>query len=109
MLTPQSVVIEPPRLDPDAKGILLSALISIALRTLLVWAAIAILFPGFGITYWMVYVAIVGIAALKGPRPYALIHSANRVSRARRERRLARGDTTLAEVADEALLRSRST
>ena len=101
----QSVVIEPPRLDPDAKGVLFSALILVALRTLLVWAAIAILIPGFGITYWMVYVAIVGISALKGSQPYALTHSANRVARERREKSLAKGGNS----ADDALLMARST
>lgn len=105
MQTPQTVIVEPPSLDPDVKSYWLSALTIVALRTLIVWAAIAILIPEFGITYWMVYVGLVGFAALRGPGRYALVHSANRVARTNRLKRLA---TFTRNASDDALLHARS-
>lgn len=105
MFNPQTVVVEPPRLDPEAKGYTLTVLLSIALRTLILWAAIAILIPGYGITYWMTYLIIIGFNALRGPGQYAVINAVNRVARSDQEKRLGKYAT---QGSDEAKLRARS-
>lgn len=105
MFTPQTVVIEPPRLDPEAKGYGLTLLMSIAGRTLILWGVIAILIPQFGITYWMTYLILVGVAILRGPGKYTLIHAANRTARDARTKRLA---TFTTKASDETQLRARS-
>lgn len=105
MFTPQTVIVEPPRLDPDVKGYPITALLSLALRTLILWAVIAILIPGYGITYWMTALIIIGFNALRGPGQYALLNSANRVARSNREKRLA---AFTVPGSDEAKLRARS-
>lgn len=105
MQTAQSVVIEPPALDQDAKGYMLSTLMFLAMRTLLIWGAIAILIPGFGITFWMVLVALVGLNALRGPGRYALVHSTNRVARTKRATSLISAPK---KASDDILLVSRS-
>lgn len=105
MSAPQRVIVEPPRLDPDAKGYFLSALTGVALRTLIAWGVIAILIPQFGITYWMVYLGIVGLNAVRGPEPYSLVHTLNGVARVRRS---SGRSLTSSGAQDDALLHARS-
>lgn len=105
MFTPQPVVIEPPTLDPDAKGYLLSALVNMALRTLILWGVIAILIPQFGITYWMVYLILVASHTLRGPGEYALMHSMNRAARKRRKGTLG---AKFVAASDDTILRARA-
>lgn len=105
MPEPIRVVSEPPTLDSNVHGYWLTALFSIALRTLFAWVIIAILIPQFGITYWMVYLGIVGVNAVRGPEPYALAHAANRLARSRRS---SSDITPSVEANDRATLIARS-
>ena len=100
-----TVVIESPTLDKGVKGYSFAALFLLAFRTLIVWGAIAILIPWFGIAYWMVLVALIGLSALVGPPRYALVESMNRASRAARTAALEGSGNA---PQDEKLLRSRT-
>lgn len=106
MLTePTTVVIDSPTLDKDVKGYALTAFFLLCLRALIVWATIAILIPWFGIAYWMVFVALIGLNSLVGPPRYALMLTLNRQARAARKAAL---EAVSNDTQDEVLLRSRA-
>lgn len=62
-------IIRPKRSGPEQFGAIVGSLFLLALRTLIVWWAIAAWFPELGITYWQAILPVYAVRALLGSHP----------------------------------------
>lgn len=65
----QVEIVKPPQSAPEFIGSLVGGLVGLSLRVLIIWWAVAVWFPEFGLTFWQLVLPVYALRMLVVPAP----------------------------------------